>query len=342
MLPQTPRARRYNRYNTAMRTGFVYHDRFLDHDTGPGHPERPQRLRAIVNKLRDTGQWDQLHHLHFEPADLALIDAVHDPLYVRRCFATCQAGQSHIDVMDCAICPDSAKVAQLAVGGALRAVDAVMADEVDNAFCALRPPGHHAEYDHAMGFCFFNNIAIAAAHLLDKHQLERVAIVDFDVHHGNGTQHLFEDRADVLFISLHEDPQFLYPGTGAVEEVGKAQGHGHTLNITMPPRSSDEAFRHAFVYKVAPALARFKPQFLLISAGFDAAMEDQLAHLEVTHDGFEWIARFLKQQAMQLCDGRLVSLLEGGYDLASLSECVCRHVKVLMEDAGEEKMLRDA
>jgi len=316
-----------------MRTGFIYDDRFLEHDTGPGHPERPQRLRAIVKKLREEGIWYHLHHLHFEPADLASIDAVHDPLYVRRCFATCQAGQSHIDVMDSAICPESAKVVQLAVGGALRAVDAVMADEVDNAFCALRPPGHHAEVDHSMGFCLFNNVAIAAAHLLDRHQLERVAIVDFDVHHGNGTQHLFEDRADVFFVSLHEDPQFLYPGTGAAVEVGKDQGHGHTLNITMPPRSNDEAYRHAFVYKVAPALARFRPQFLLLSAGFDAAAEDQLAHLEVTHDGFEWIARFLKQQAMQLCEGKVVSLLEGGYDLASLSENVVRHVKVLMEDA---------
>ncbi len=190
-----------------------------------------------------------------------------------------------------------------------------------------------------MGFCLFNNIAIAAEYLIAQHGYERIAIVDFDVHHGNGTQHLFEDRADVLFVSLHEHPTHLYPGTGFVHERGTGAGEGHTVNIPLDPHADDERLRYVVREHVLPRVRDYGPQFLLVSAGFDAAADDQLAHLNITPQGFEWMTRQLKEAAESCCEGRMVSVLEGGYDLRVLAESVALHVGVLMEEAGHDGMM---
>ncbi|MFW6058898.1 MAG: histone deacetylase family protein [Phycisphaeraceae bacterium] len=322
-----------------MSTGFIYHDRFLEHETGPTHPERPERLRAICDRLRQDHLWDELTHLPFSPAARKWIARLHSPHYIDRVFAACEAQHHYIDTPDSPISRHSAEIAQLAVGGVLAAVDAVHAQYVHNAFCAVRPPGHHAERDRSMGFCLFNNIAIAAEYLIAHHGYERIAIVDFDVHHGNGTQHLFEDRADVLFISLHEHPSHLYPGTGYVHERGTSAGEDHTLNLPLDPHDGDERYRHVFQAQVLPRLREFAPQFLLLSAGFDAAAEDPLAHMNVSPQGFEWMTRQLKETAESLCNGRLVSALEGGYHLRALAESVSLHVGVLLEDTGHDGMM---
>ncbi len=320
-------------------TGMIFAERFLRHDTGPNHPERPARLESITTKLRETGMWERFTHLGFEPADLSWIRRLHEPSYVARCFAACESGERTIDSADTVIGPESAEIAQLAVGGVLAAVDAVMAGRVNNAICLVRPPGHHAEADRAMGFCLFNNIAIAAEYLAVQHGLDRVAVLDFDVHHGNGTQHLFEHRRDVLFISLHQHPATLYPGTGYVHETGRGEGEGFTLNLPLDPGSDDDVYRHAMVFKVLPALKAFQPQFLLLSAGFDAAKDDPLAQMNVTPSGYEWMTRFLKTQAQTLCEGRLVSVIEGGYDLRCLAESVLLHAGVLLEPAESNDMM---
>jgi acetoin utilization deacetylase AcuC-like enzyme len=218
----------------------------------------------------------------------------------------------------------------------VRAAGAVMDGQVRNAFCAVRPPGHHAEFDRSMGFCMFNNVAVAAEYLIAERGLKRVAIVDFDVHHGNGTQHIFEDRGDVYFISIHEDPRMLYPGTGFAGERGTGRGEGTTLNLPMPPHAGDAAYREAFDRRVIPELEHFAPQFVLVSAGFDALAGDPLAHIELSYAGIEWISRQLVNVAEHHCDGRLVSVLEGGYDLKLLSECVALHLRVLMGESESE------
>ncbi|MBI1335941.1 MAG: histone deacetylase [Phycisphaera sp.] len=322
-----------------MRTGLVYDDRFLDHDTGPQHPERSDRLRAIVERLKRDHHWDRCLRLPVEPALVTSIQAVHDATYIEHVRATCEQGGAYVDVQDSAVCPVSFEVARLAVGGVIGAVDAVMAGLCDNAFCAVRPPGHHAERDRSMGFCLFNNVAVAAQHLISQHRLGKVAIVDFDVHHGNGTQHIFEARPDVLFISLHEHPSYLYPGTGFSWEAGQDRGEGFTINIPFDPHAGDEAYRHAFKHKVIPALDAFGPDFVLISAGFDAACDDPLAHMQLSTLGFAWMTRQLKELAERVCSGRLVSVLEGGYDLRSLAECVSAHVAVLLEEDGHDGLM---
>lgn len=314
-----------------MTTGFIYDVRFCDHKTGPGHPERPERLHAIVNRLRVEGHQDELRHLFFQPATLDAIYRVHDPGYVRRLCLACERGESFIDEQDSAICANSFEVAQLAAGGVLAAVDAVVAGQCRNAFCAVRPPGHHAEHNHSMGFCLFNNVAVAAEHLICVHGLKRIAIVDFDVHHGNGTQHTFEERRDVLFVSVHEDPSQLYPGTGFASETGCGEGNGFTVNLPVEPYSRDDKYRQLFDTQVVPALDAFEPQFLLVSAGFDACAQDPLAHIMLTPDAFGFMTQQLMAVADRHCSGRLVSMLEGGYHLENLGACVAQHTRVLKE-----------
>lgn len=320
-----------------MTTGLIFDERFYEHETGPHHPERPQRLITIGERLHTSGLIERLTPISFEPASPDWVRRVHDQAYVDRLRAACDDGISCIDVPDSGICTRSFDVALLAVGGALAASDAVMVGRVDNAFCAVRPPGHHAEPDRSMGFCLFNNIAIAAEYLIARYGLERIAIVDFDVHHGNGTQHIFERRSDILFISLHEHPRFLYPGTGFEHETGIGPGKGLTLNLPMMPHSGDGQYRKAFVDFVLPALHRYEPQALLVSAGFDASATDPLAHVELTATCFSWMTIQLKAAAESLCAGRLICLLEGGYDLDGLSDCVEAHVRALVQPAPTQE-----
>mgnify|MGYP006424142661 CR=1 FL=1 len=316
-----------------MSTGLIYRDAFLEHDTGPTHPERPDRLRAVMDALVKSHLLADLVRLDFDAVGDTALATQHAEDYVKRVRSAAERGEAFVDSPECPLSPGTMRVAELAVGGVFAAVAAVMAGEVDNAFCAVRPPGHHAERDRAMGFCFFNHVALAAQRLLTHHGLARVAIVDFDVHHGNGTQHLFEHRGDVLFCSIHEHPMHLYPGTGFSYERGEGEGHNLTVNVPLDPGAGDRAFRHALVYQVMPAINAFQPEFLLLSAGFDAARDDPLAHLEYTPEVFRWATGFLKKQAERHCEGRLVSILEGGYDLRSLGECAALHVRALSRDA---------
>ena len=314
-----------------MATGLVYDTRFEDHDTGAGHPERSARLPAVVDELHRRGLLEGLKWIDAAPIDLERAGWVHTPAYLDRLRRACRGGRGYIDTPDSAVCCESYDIALLAAGGVLAATRAVASGEVGNAFCAVRPPGHHAERDRSMGFCLLNNVAIAAECLLREHGLDRVAVVDFDVHHGNGTQHIFEDRADVLFVSLHEDPRVQYPGTGFSHETGHGPGKGYTLNLPMQPGCGDGEYARVMSERVLPTLDEYQPQSLLISAGFDAARDDPLGHMSITEEGFADITRMLKGAAERSCGGKIVSVLEGGYDLAALGNAVAAHVEVLME-----------
>lgn len=312
-------------------TGLAQDHRFRRHLTGPDHPERPERLVAVAGALDKIGPGRACVDLEIQPIEVAKLEWVHTTGYLERLQKACLSAQSYIDVIDSAICPESFEIARLAAGAVIDAVDAVMNGRVDNAFCAVRPPGHHSERDRSMGFCLFNNIAIAAANLIEEHQLNRVLILDWDVHHGNGTQHIFESDPRVLFISLHGDPGIVYPGTGYANERGTGPGEGFTLNIPMAPPSGDEAYRRAFEEIVLPKVEQFGPQFVLVSAGFDAHRLDPLAPLELETAIFGWMTDRLVDVAARHCHGRLVSVLEGGYHLDALADCVALHVERLLE-----------
>ncbi len=319
--------------NSSVRVGWVYDDRFLEHYTGLTHPERPERLKAVTEGLHEAGLLDRLIPVEFEPAPTEALAWVHAPAYVQLVEMACRKGLNWVGSLDTNISAKSYEVARLAVGGVLKACDEIVAGRLDRAFCAVRPPGHHAETNRAMGFCIFNHVALAAECLIRRHGLKRVAIVDFDVHHGNGTQHFFEERPDVLFISLHESPQFLYPGTGWRGETGSGEGEGYTINITMPPGAVDEDYRNAFDRVVIPALDAFRPQFLLISAGFDAAAGESIAHLNLSEAAYAEMTEKLVALAKRCCCGRIISSLEGGYEPECLRRCVSAHVKALLENA---------
>ncbi|MFO0972903.1 MAG: histone deacetylase [Phycisphaerae bacterium] len=312
-------------------TGWCYDSRFLSHQTGPHHPERPERLRAITARLGEAGLLARLTPLVFGAAEERWIELVHSPEYVARVRATCAAGEPFIDTPDSAICPESFDAARLAVGALLSACDAVMEGRVPNAFCAVRPPGHHAERDLSMGFCLFNNVAIAARYLQRRWGVARVLVLDWDVHHGNGTQNAFADDDSVFYCSLHEHPSYRYPGSGNEHEVGHGAGRGYTLNLPMMPGATDADYQRAFEERFLPAARRFSPQFVLVSAGFDAHVDDPLATIALSDAAFEWMTRQTMTLAAECCKGRLVSLLEGGYNLDALARCVALHVATLLE-----------
>jgi acetoin utilization deacetylase AcuC-like enzyme len=313
------------------RTGLIYDERYLLHDPGSWHPERPDRLKAIYKNFQEGNLLELLVPIQPYEAPLEWLEKLHDPDYIRRFKEACEQGRSIFQVQDCGISPQSYDIARLAAGGIMAAVDAVMTGMVDNAFCAVRPPGHHAEHDRAMGFCFFNNTALGALYLLEHYGLERVAIVDWDVHHGNGTQHLFESDPRVFYFSIHEDPQHCYPGTGFRHEEGKGPGKGYTLNLPMPPRSTDEEYMEAINKEARPRLAAFKPQAVLISAGFDAHQSDPLAHMNLTREGYRSMSRWVLELAQETAGGKLITALEGGYNLEVLEECTEDHIRLLLE-----------
>jgi acetoin utilization deacetylase AcuC-like enzyme len=301
-----------------VRTAIVTDESFLAHDTGAGHPERPDRLRAIGRMLAERGP-SRLVSVAAREATAEELGRVHLIEHVEHVAAT--AGRPHYAFdADTPVSARSFEAARRAAGGVLALVDTVMAGDVENGFAFVRPPGHHAERDRAMGFCLFNNVAVAAAHLRAAHGLERVLIVDWDVHHGNGTQHAFYDDSGVLFVSSHQYP--FYPGTGAAREVGVGEGEGYTMNLPFPAGYGDAEYVAAFLEIVEPVARRFAPEFILISAGFDAHRRDPLAAMELSEHGFASLARVILRTARDVCQNRVVAVLEGGYDLEALARSV--------------------
>lgn len=294
--------------------------RCLDHRPPRGYPERPERLRGILDHLRATGFEIVEPPGGGDAAERSrrAVTAVHPEEYVARFERAVARGDALFDSADNPLSPGTAGAAWGAVEATLAAADAAAAGQP--AFAAVRPPGHHAERATAMGFCWFNNAAIAAQHLIDAHGLERVAVFDFDVHHGNGTQHLFEERADVFYASTHQFP--FYPGTGAAGERGRGPGEGTTLNVPLPAGTGDEGYRQAIDERIVPALADFRPEALVVSAGFDAWRDDPLGGMRVTEEGFAEWGRRLGELAAEVCGGRLMAVLEGGYDVTALPRLV--------------------
>ncbi len=308
-----------------MTTALSTHADCLLHVTPPGHPERVDRLLAVATAL-EAEEFAYLVRVEAPLAEDAHLLRAHPAAHLAALSARVpNDGFAAIDA-DTFLCPTSLAGVRRAAGAVVRAVDMVMAGEARNAFCAVRPPGHHAETQTAMGFCFFGNVVVGALHALEAHGLSRVAIVDFDVHHGNGTQDLVWDDARILFASTQQMP--LYPGTGAASETG---AHGQIVNVPLPPGSGGPAFRAGFLGRVLPALEAHAPEMILISAGFDAHARDPLANLNLTEDDFAWATARLCDVAARHCDSRVVSTLEGGYDLSALAASVAAHVRVLME-----------
>lgn len=307
--------------------GFIYHPDYLKHDTGIGHPERPDRLRMLVKHLLGTELWKKLHHLQPTAAAVEWLTTVHPEEHVKTIERRCRSGKTILDFGDTHVCKDSFDVALMAAGGVLLGIDQVMTGKLSCAFCAVRPPGHHAETQTVMGFCLFNNVAIGARYAQKTYGVERVAILDWDVHHGNGTQEIFYDDPTVLYISLHQYPY--YPGSGAANETGIGKGEGFTLNCPMPAGSGWKEYDEAFRSSILPALHKFQPQLLLISAGFDAHKDDPLAHIQLTDDSFAEMTKMLREIATKYCNGKIVSVLEGGYNLEALARSVERHLQEL-------------
>lgn len=302
------------------------HPACLAHDTGPTHAERPARLSAVTQALHDAFG-DGLHWLEAPRAKRGELLRVHTPALLATVLDTRPAQAVMLDP-DTVLSPASAEAALRVAGAAVAAVNAVMAGTTSRAFCAVRPPGHHATANTAMGFCLFNGVAVAAAHALAAHGLARVAIADFDVHHGNGTQAIFEREPRMQYLSSHQTP--LYPDTGAANE----RGVGNVVNAPLPPDSGSDAFRTAWRERLLPELDAFKPQLLLVSAGFDGHLRDPLAQLRLQADDFAWLTTELGAIADRHAHGGLVSILEGGYDLQALRDCSVAHVRALARPLG--------
>jgi len=311
------------------KTGFVYDEIYLHHKTGSWHPERPERLTAIVARLKERGLYPQLALISPAPAPVEWITAIHSPQYVEQVRKTCQDGGGLMDAGDTPVSPESYEAALRAAGGVMAAVDAVMEGKVRNAFCAVRPPGHHALRAKAMGFCLFNNVAIGTRYAQKKHHLAKILIVDWDVHHGNGTQEAFYQDGTILQFDIHRHP--FYPGSGTADEKGAGKGLGFKINVPVPVGSGDETYKKAFEEQLKPAALAFKPDFVFISAGFDAAAGDPLGGMKVTPEGYAALTRIVRDIADSCCQGRIVAVLEGGYDLEGLAKSVEAHLRVLME-----------
>ena len=313
-------------YNEGMKVGLVYDPIYLEHDTG-SHPENSQRLVAIMSHLEESGSREKLTLLSPRPASVEELEMVHAPEYISQIKSKAEKGGGWLDP-DTVMCPKSYEVALYAAGGLLTAVGAVMKREVDSAFALVRPPGHHATSNRALGFCIFNNVAIAAKFALANFSLNRVLIVDFDVHHGNGTQQAFYADPKVLYFSTHQYP--FYPGTGWMDETGTGEGEGSTVNFPMTAGWGDEEYLRAFKEVLVPVARRFQPQLILVSAGFDPHWADSIAMMQASVTGFAQMVTVLKNLAAELCQGQLVFALEGGYNLQVAASAVRATFDVLL------------
>ncbi|MBI3935267.1 MAG: histone deacetylase [Acidobacteria bacterium] len=314
-------------------TGWLHDDTYLKHLPGrTGHPECPERLLAIRDRIQKAPWFPALSHIAPRMATPRELSLVHDPHYLALVAreATGVSGLRQLSTGDTIVSRDSLVVAYLAAGGVLAATDAVMTGKLRNAFCAVRPPGHHATRDRAMGFCIFNNVALAARYVQQTFGITKVLIVDWDYHHGNGTQDIFYDDPTVFYFSTHH--YGAYPGTGAPSERGIGDGVGATLNVPLPVGCSDAQIYQALDSCLVPAAQAFHPEFVFISAGFDAMRDDLLGCFDVTPEGFAAITRLVTNLAEELCGGRIVSVLEGGYRLDGLAECAAAHVEALQSN----------
>ena len=318
-----------------MKTAFASDPRFQNHATGQGHPERSSRLAHTLDHLETKEWFASLQTVDAVRCETEWLARVHHRQLIERARASCEQGLPYLDTPDVAISAESFEVARLAAGTVLNLADEVAHGRVDNGFALVRPPGHHAEHNAALGFCLFNNIAIAARYLQDQHGLEKILIVDWDVHHGNGTQRSFYRREDVFFASLHQGG--MYPWTGEAHETGAGAGKGATLNCPMNAGADNETYTQAFTEKILPAIDAFGPDMILISAGFDAHQADPLGSINLTTEHYAWMTRRLMECADHHCNGRILSVLEGGYDLDALALSVAVHIETLKRFGSVEK-----
>ena len=309
-----------------VKTGIVRDVRYLNHQANTYHPESHHRLEVIQQMLQEPGM--KGHYVEIQPrlATREELELIHMPRYVQLVAATAERNYAMLDP-DTYACSKSYETARLAAGGVMAAVDQVMAGKVDNAFAFIRPPGHHAESSRAMGFCLFNNVAIAAAYALREHKVQRVLIIDWDLHHGNGTQHSFYERADVLYFSTHQFPY--YPGTGGVNEVGNGNGNGFTVNVPLAPGPGDGEYANIFEEILEPISLEYQPGLIFVSAGFDIYYQDPLGGMQVTPAGFANLAKIVLEFAEKACGGKVVFLLEGGYHLEGLRDSAREVLKTL-------------
>lgn len=309
------------------RTGIVKDERYLEHRAEFSHPESPQRLEVLYQMLAGP---DLPDFLEIRPrlASREELELIHLPGYIQRIAATADRPCTRLDP-DTYACAKSYEAALLAAGGGMEAVDRVWRGEVRNVFALVRPPGHHAESNRAMGFCLFNNVAISASYALKAHGLARVLIIDWDLHHGNGTQHSFYERPDVLYFSVHQYPY--YPGTGAVQEAGSGAGEGYTVNVPLPPGPGDAEYLAVFQEVLEPIARQFRPELVFVSAGFDIYFRDPLGGMQVTPAGFAVLARKILDIAEEACGGKVVFLLEGGYHLQGLRDSVQEVLRVIAD-----------
>jgi acetoin utilization deacetylase AcuC-like enzyme len=306
---------------------YLYDDVYLEHNTSSWHPESPDRLTAINDAVMKAVWYRDLIRLESTLASLETLTLVHDPRYLQLVENECKTGNMMLSTGDTTICPSSYDIALKAAGGVLAAVDAVFAKKTQTAFCAVRPPGHHASANRGMGFCIFNNIAVAARYAQKKYHVERVLIADWDVHHGNGTQEIFYHDDSVFFMSTHQFPW--YPCTGKYDQTGEGKGKGFTMNRPFPAGAGNNEIVAAFKDEFLTAAKDFKPDFTLISAGFDSRLHDPLGRFRITDDGFRQLTKITMEIADIAGEGRLVSILEGGYDLQGLASVVVAHMDEL-------------
>ena len=310
-----------------MTTGLLYDPIYLNHNTGFGHPERSERLSAAIEYIEHQPFFAEITPVLPRRAEPEWVQQIHTSRYMERAETACRKKYSHLDSMDVSISTHSFDVAIQAAGGAMKLGDRVMSGALDNAFGLIRPPGHHAEHEMALGFCLFNNIAILARYLQKQHGLQKILILDWDVHHGNGTQHTFEEDPSVLYVSLHQYPY--YPGTGAFTETGRGRGQGATVNCPVPAGAGDTEYKSLFINRILPKVNAFGPEIVLISAGFDAHAADPLAQINLSTGCYGWMTERMMEVADQHSNGKLITLLEGGYDLNALAHSAATHLCVL-------------